>query len=88
MRDAGLEPFAPFPRTLFGGLPVVLVTRKRRYFPDPLPDGQFQNPCIPMRFHTRPSQERREPHRQGAWRPPGDPRLKGVHNLATLADMR
>ena len=27
MRDGGLEPFAPFPRTLFGGLPIVLVTR-------------------------------------------------------------
>ena len=27
MRDGGLEPFAPFPRTLFGILPIVLVTR-------------------------------------------------------------
>ena len=25
LRDGGLEPFAPFPRTLFGGLPIVLV---------------------------------------------------------------
>ena len=31
------------------------VVRLSRYFPDPLPDGQFANPCIPMRFHTRPS---------------------------------
>ena len=36
----------------------TLASRQPRYFPDPSPERQIQNPCIPMQNHTPPGARR------------------------------